>query len=156
MAGPTLDEVIEPGLKLLIDSSVVLSYLTGDEATSPTATLLFDGFLATGRDLGALSMVTVGEILVRPFRVGAKAVSIAEGFLGHFAELDLIEIDYAIAREAARIRAVSDLRMPDALILATAMRDGIDRLCTNDQRLAAAAAGHGIAAIVLRDVEPGS
>ena len=93
-------------------------------------------------------MVTVGEILVRPFRVGTRAVSIAEGFLGHFADLDLVDVDYAVAREAARIRAVSDLRMPDALILATAMRDGIDRLCTNDQRLAAAAAGHGIAAIV--------
>ena len=26
VAGPTLDEVIEPGLKLLIDSSVVLGY----------------------------------------------------------------------------------------------------------------------------------
>ena len=132
MAGPTLDEVIEPGLKLLIDSSVVLAYLTGDEPASRAATRLFDDFLATGRDTGALSMVTVGEILVRPFRVGTKAVSIAEGFLGHFADLDLIDVDYAIAREAARIRAVSDLRMPDALILATAMRDGIDRLCTND------------------------
>ena len=131
---------------------MVLAYLTGDEATSDTATRLFDDFIATGRDVGALSMVTVGEILVRPFRVGAKAVSVAEGFLGHFADLDLIEVDYAIAREAARIRATSDLRMPDALILATAMRDGIDRLCTNDAGLASAARHLGILAIVLRDV----
>ena len=83
-------------------------------------------------------------------------MSIAEGFLGHFADLDLIDVDYAIAREAARIRATSDLRMPDALILATAMGGGIDRLCTNDGRLAAAAAGHGLDAIVLRDIGPGT
>ena len=156
MGAETLDQAIEPGLKLLLDSSVLLAYLTGDEAGSETATRLFDDFLATGRDVGAISMVTVGEILVRPFRVGAKAVSVAEGFLGHFANLDLIEVDYAIAREAARIRAASDLRMPDALILATAMRDGIDRLCTNDAGLAAAAGHHGVAVIDLRDVVAGS
>ena len=156
MAGPTLDEVIEPGLKLLIDSSVVLAYLTGDEPASPAATRLFDDFLSTGRNTGALSMVTVGEILVRPFRVGTRAVSIAEGFLGHFADLDLIDVDYAVAREAARIRAASDLRMPDALILATAMRAGIDRLCTNDASLAVAAGRQGIVAVELRDVVAGT
>ncbi len=116
----TLDQAIPPGQRVLIDTSVALAYLTGTESTSPAATRLFDDFLASGRDVGVMSMITVGEILVRPFRAGPAAVAVAEAFLQQFAELDLVEMDYAIAREAARIRASTDLRMPDALILSSA------------------------------------
>jgi predicted nucleic acid-binding protein len=152
---PTLAEVVPPGARLLIDSSVVLAYLAGSEAASATATRIFDEFLATGRDRGALSMVSVGEILVRPFRAGPAALAIAEGFLGHFADLDLIEIDYAIAREAARIRATTDMRMPDALILSTALVAGIDLFCTNDRGQAVAADRLGIETRVLIDIRAG-
>ena len=151
----TLDEAIPAGQRVLIDTSVALAYLTGTESTSPAATRLFDDFLASGRDVGALSMITVGEILVRPFRVGPSAVAVAEGFLRHFAELDLIEIDYAIAREAARIRASTDLRMPDALILSSATVASCDLLCTNDQSLAAAATRLGVGVCLLSEVAAG-
>jgi predicted nucleic acid-binding protein len=148
----TLAEAIRPGASLLIDTSVALAYLTGTESISPIATQLFDGFLATGRDRGALSMVTVGEILVRPFRAGPSALAIAEGFLRHFAELQLIAVDYRVAREAARMRAGSDLRMPDALILSSAVASGADMLVTNDRSLAAAAHRFGIESCVLGDL----
>jgi predicted nucleic acid-binding protein len=149
---PPLTEVIPPGAKLLIDTSTILSYLSGSEPASATATRLFDDFLATGRDRGAISTVSVGEILVRPFQAGPAAVAIAEGFLGHFADLDLIDIDYPIAREAARIRATTGLRMPDALILATALVRDVDLLCTNDRGQALAADRLGIDARLLIDV----
>jgi predicted nucleic acid-binding protein len=152
VSSPTLAEAIPPGASLLIDTSVALAYLTGTESISPIATQLFDGFLATGRDRGALSMVTVGEILVRPFGAGPAALAIAEGFLRHFAELELIPIDYGTAREAARIRASTDLRMPDALILSSAMASGADLVVTNDQRLAAAAQRFDIASCLLGDL----
>jgi predicted nucleic acid-binding protein len=145
----TLAESIPPGASLLIDTSVALAYLSGTEPTSPVATQLFDDHLANGRESGALSMVTVGEILVRPFRAGPEAVAVAEGFLRHFAGLQLVDVDYAIAREAARIRASTDLRMPDALIVASALAIAADRLVTNDRRLATAAERLGIGACVL-------
>ncbi len=148
----TLDAAIQPGQRILIDTSVALAYLTGTEATSPAATRLFEGFLASGRDVGAMSMITVGEILVRPFRAGPSAVAVAEGFLQHFAELELIEIDYAIAREAARIRASTDLRMPDALILSSAAFANCDLLCTNDRSLGAAAERLGVGVCLLSEV----
>ena len=136
----------------MIDTSVALAYLTGTESTSPAATRLFDDFLASGRDVGAMSMITVGEVLVRPFRVGPSAVATAEGFLQHFAELELIEIDYAIAREAARIRASTDMRMPDALILSSATVASCDLLCTNDRSLAGAADRLGVGVCLLSEV----
>jgi predicted nucleic acid-binding protein len=151
---PTLAEAIPPGASLLIDTSVALAYLTGTESVSPIATQLFDDFLANGRDRGALSMVTVGEILVRPFRASPAAVAVAEGFLRHFAELELIAVDYAIAREAARIRASTDLRMPDALILASARALPADLIVTNDRSLAGAAERIGIGVCLVADLRP--
>ncbi len=152
MTSLTLDEAIPPGASLLIDTSVALAYLAGSEPVSPAATRLFDEFLANGRDRGALSMVTVGEILVRPFRASQAAVAIAEGFLRHFADLELVAVDYRIAREAAHIRAMTELRVPDALILASASAIGADRLVTNDRSLAAAAERFGLGSCLLADL----
>ena len=83
-------------------------------------------------------MVTVEEILVRPFRRGSAAIATAEGFLRHFAEIRLVEVSYDIAREAARIRAATGLRTPDALMVATALLIGADILVTNDRSWKAA------------------
>ena len=118
---------------ILVDTSVVLSYVAGGERTTDLATQLFDAFTATGRNPTAISAVTVAEILVRPFRAGAPAVSIAEGFLRHFGDLRLIDVTYLVAREAARIRAQTDLPMPDALIAASAAVAEVDVLVTADR-----------------------
>ncbi len=133
MPRSTLGSAIRPGESLVVDTSVALAYLTGTERTSALAGQLFDAFVATGRNAAALSVVTVQEILVRPFRGGPAAVATAEGFLRHFAEIRLVEVTYDIAREAARIRAMSGIRAPDALIIATALVTGADVLVTNDR-----------------------
>ena len=140
MSKPSLEAAIPPGAALLIDTSVALAYLTGTERSSSAAERLFDAFVATGRNAAALSMVTVSEILVRPFRAGPSAVATAEGFLRHFAEIRLIEATYEVAREAARIRAATGLRMPDALVIASAVVSAADIVVTNDRAWAAAAA----------------
>ena len=133
MPRATLGSAIRPGASLVVDTSVALAYLTGTEETSMLAGQLFDAFVATGRNAAALSVITVQEILVRPFRGGPAAVATAEGFLRHFAQIRLVQVNYDIAREAARIRAVSGIRAPDALIIATARVIGADIVVTNDR-----------------------
>ncbi|MGP1674846.1 MAG: type II toxin-antitoxin system VapC family toxin [Candidatus Limnocylindrales bacterium] len=125
--------MVPPGSALLLDSSVVLAYLAGHEPGSARAVELFDVFVATGRNPASLSTVTVGEILVRPFQRGRSAVATAEGFLQHFSGLRLLTVTYDVAREAARLRALTGLAMPDALIIATAIVDDTDILVTNDR-----------------------
>ena len=117
---------------MLVDTSVVLAYLAGGEKATDLAVQLFDAFVATGRNTAALSAVTVAEILVRPFRRGPAAVATAEGFLRHFGDLHLIDVTYDVAREGARIRAETDLPMPDALIVASASVAEIEILVIND------------------------
>ncbi len=135
-----LEAAIPPGASLLVDTSVVLAYLAGTEATSELAEQLFDAFIATGRNRASLSTITVQEILVRPFRAGPTSVATAEGFLRHFADIELVDVSYDIAREAARIRATTGMRTPDAIIVATAFVTHVDTLVTNDRAWPAQAA----------------
>lgn len=128
-----LAEAVPPGASLLIDSSVVLSYLTGAEAGSARAEELFDAYIATGRNPASLSMVTVAEILVRPFRRGPAAVATAEAFLQHFADIRLVPVTYDVAREGARLHASTELPMPDALIIASGLVVGADAIVTDDR-----------------------
>lgn len=132
-AAASLASAFPPGASLLVDTSVALAYLTGTEPTSSLAVELFDSLVATGRNVAALSVVTVQEILVRPFRTGPPAVANAEGFLRHFADIQIVDVTYDIAREAARIRASAGVRAPDALIIATALVIHADVLVTNDR-----------------------
>jgi predicted nucleic acid-binding protein len=132
-SAPTLADRIDPGASLLIDSSVVLAYLAGNEPTSALATEVFDSLIATGRNPASLSTVTVGEILVLPFKRGPAAVAVAEGFLRHFADMRLVAVTYEVAREAARVRALTDLPMPDALIISSALAVDADVLVTSDR-----------------------
>jgi predicted nucleic acid-binding protein len=135
-----LEEAIPAEAALLVATSVTLAYLAGTEHSSPAAEQLFDGLIGTGRNAGRLSTVTVAEILVRPFRAGASPVARVEAFLRHFGEIRLIDVDYEVAREAARIRALTNLRMPDALIVASAVVSGGDIIVTNDEAWTAAVA----------------
>jgi len=155
-AAASLASAIPPGASLLVDTSAALAYLTGTEPTSPLAVELFDSFVATGRNVAALSVVTVQEILVRPFRSGPPAVATAEGFLRHFAEIQIVDVTYDIAREAARLRASTGVRAPDALIIATALVTQADVLVTNDRswptRLAPLAPG--LTVCLLADLAP--
>ena len=57
---------------------------------------------------------------------------------------------YDIAREAARLRAGYGLRVPDALLLATALREDAQAFLTNDTRLRRLKA-EGLTVMVLAD-----
>jgi predicted nucleic acid-binding protein len=130
----SLESVLPAGVRVLLDSSVVLAYLAGGEAASPLAVHVIDVLVQPGRNHATLSAVTAAEVLVRPFAVGPRAVAVAELFMRHFPNLDVAEVSYGIAREAARVRAATRLPMADALILASAVVLGIRHVVANDDR----------------------
>ena len=129
-----LDRAIPPGSLIALDASTTLAYLTGTEAASPVATWIFDACLSTGRNAAVLSTLTAAELLVRPFRAGESAIGAIEGFLRFFASIRLVDVSYAIAREAARIRASTGLAIPDAIVIATAIDQGAAMTVTNDRK----------------------
>ena len=135
MSRASLNQAIAAGLSLVLDSSAVLAYLAGDELASTPARHLFDDFIRPGRNSGSISSLTVTETLVRPFeRAETGALGTVEAFLRQFPNLEIVPVDYAVAREAARVRARTRLPTPDAIILATAIVHGAGALVGNDAR----------------------
>lgn len=114
-----------------LDADVVIAFLDASDDQHQRAIEVLRHRLATA-DRVILAASVYAAILVRPLKRGTdKAIDDFITAIG----ADVIAIDHAIARRAARLRAShSGLRLPDALSLATALATGAD-LLTLDQRL---------------------
>lgn len=136
----TLEERLPAGERIVADSSTILAYLDGTEAASPVASTVIDELVRSGRNPALLSAISVTEVLVRPMKASREATASAEDFLFYFPNLSIQPIDVATSREAARIRAVTGLKAPDALVLATASLAGIRFVVSNNDKWAGAVA----------------
>ena len=133
MTDAALDAAIPAGATILLDTSVVLAYLSGSESASQAAAAVIDGYVAVGRNAAVLSAISVTELLVRPVRAGsATAIRLVDDFLDHFPNLRVESVSVDIARAAARIRAATSAPTPDALILATAVGASVRIVVGND------------------------
>jgi predicted nucleic acid-binding protein len=116
----------------LIDTSLVIAYADNNDALHGAAERAI-------RDAGradelAISQITYAEILVGVFRRRAGSAEALERFLADTG-LDLLPVTQAMALFSARLRAKHlALRLPDALILATAEVLGAGSLLTADAR----------------------
>lgn len=102
MSVSTLEHALPPGDRVLLDASALIAYLNGGETTTPLVTHVIDELVRTGRNPALVSMVTVMELLVRPLRLGpGEHYRHAVDFLTRFPNLRCLEIDIAVAQEAA-------------------------------------------------------
>ena len=80
-----------------------------------------------------LSTISVAEILAGPWRAGNRDwAERIEAALQALPGIDAADIAWSTARRAARIRGETNLPMPDALIIASALDRGAQLLVTND------------------------
>ena len=82
------------------------------------------------------SVLTLPEVLVYPLRQGNT--TLAQEYLDilfYQEGLTTVEVSTDIAETAAQLRAVYNLRTPDAIQMATAIRAGASFFLTNDVRL---------------------
>jgi predicted nucleic acid-binding protein len=82
------------------------------------------------------SVITLTEVLTQPLRT--KQHDIVQAYrdiLLHSPNMKLAIIDAAIAERAAALRALHNLKTPDALQVAAAIHTGCDALLTNDSDL---------------------
>ena len=79
------------------------------------------------------SYITLIEVLVKPLEEHNEAlIKKYIEILNDSDNLFLSDVDKEIAMEAARLRAVHKLKIPDAIQLATALVNGADAFITND------------------------
>lgn len=132
---PGIESRVPPDARVVIDTSVLVAHITGNESVSSVATSILDDLVGGQRNEAVISSLSVGEALVRPYR-GGRAREVGLGVLD-MPGLTVRSVDFLVAAEAARIRSESSLRMPDAVVVATGVLTSSTILVTNDRRLAA-------------------
>lgn len=116
----------------VVDAGVVIAVLDAGDMHHSAAT----GALMEARDRGDELVIPVSayaECLVSPSRSGPAAVAIVDRFLDALpARIEPAARE--IGAEAALLRATHGpaLRLPDALVVATALVLGADRIMTTD------------------------
>jgi predicted nucleic acid-binding protein len=90
--------------------------------------------LYNGEREAVISVITESEVLVRPLRQGDGPAVERATVLFAEASISLLNVDREIAIKAARLRADLNLKLPDALIIATSIVTGCDAIVGNDKR----------------------
>ncbi len=119
---------------VVLDTNVLIYHLEGLapylELTRVLITRLGEGELQ-----GVISTVTLAELLVGPYREGDKSrVAVAREFVAGMPNTTLADVDAEVADRAAWLRT-HGMRMPDALVAATAVVHTSDAIVTNDPDL---------------------
>ena len=102
---------------VVFDSDVLIGFLNRDDAQHADAVARVRAALAPGtRRL--LCAVNYAEILIGPVRAGAQER--VKQMLVQF-NIETIQVDMALAERTAAVRARTNLKLPDAFALATAI-----------------------------------
>src|SRR6266511_4124410 len=117
----------------VLDAGVVIAGLDADDAHHAAAA----DVLSAARDRGDSFVVPASayaEILVRPAIRGTATVARVDAALDAMA-ISIADADRDTAGRAATLRARhQSLRLPDALVIATAVQLDADHLLTTDKR----------------------
>lgn len=132
MSESSLLRAIADGDRLLLDTTVLAAFFDANDSTHPVAASILKGLVATGRNPGVVSMVTVMEILVRPMRAVPAGHHTVLGFLRAHPNLTCVPVDLQVAQDAASLRAGHRFAPPDALIVGTGLATQVRHLVTND------------------------
>lgn len=116
-----------------LDAGVLIGLLDDENAHHRSAREVVTQALGRG-DRIEMAASTLAETLVAPARLGADAISVVHDACARL-PIGVVPLDVGIATEAARVRARHRaLRLPDALVIATAAAAGADSLVTTDRR----------------------
>lgn len=121
-------------LKLVaLDSNLFIYYFENNPNFAPQTVKIFER-LSSGTLKAVTSVLSVMETLSYPAS-SAIIENMREAF-ETVPNLNIIDVDYRIVLEAARIRREYKFRLPDSIQLATALSSKAQAFVTNDKRLA--------------------
>lgn len=118
---------------LAIDTAIFIYFIEEEPRFLPLVVPLFEEADAGRREL-VTSSVTLLEVLVVPYRVGA--IQLAERYellLTRSRGVRMTDITRDQLRAAARLRAATGVKTPDALQMASALGAGCRTFLTNDR-----------------------
>lgn len=121
--------------RIAIDSSVFIYQFEQHPQFEPLCSHIFD-LLSRRRIFLITSMITVSEILVRPFSNGnIRLIELYESVFFSLPNFSLVDIDYRLAKMASLLRSQYNILLPDAFQIAAALKLRAQVFVTNDVRL---------------------
>ncbi len=120
---------------VLIDTAPFIAYISKEAPYHDLVRPLFQA-IAKGELHAITSMITLAEVLVHPLREkNTELAARYQDILLHSENLTTFPVSQDIALRTAEIRATHNVRVPDAIQVATAIVGGAGVLITNDKRL---------------------
>jgi predicted nucleic acid-binding protein len=137
------------GERVYLDTNIFIYAIEGYPDFVDELNQLFDSIDA-GNFRAFTSELTLAEALVRPLMDGNLEIqAVYQQALQSSEVLEVVVVSRDVLIEAARLRAIANLRLPDAIHGATAILSGCETFLTNDRRLTALP---GIEVVVLSEV----
>jgi predicted nucleic acid-binding protein len=118
-----------------VDTNVLISVFAQERLGAKVVPII-DAVANKGTHEFIASVLTFSECAVLPYREGNWAALDQLKLMFQMPNLTVYPMNEVVAEEAARIRGVYNLKMPDAIIAATAIVHRADVLLTNDHSLA--------------------
>jgi predicted nucleic acid-binding protein len=116
-----------------VDAGVIIAFLDGDDGHHDVARSGLSTALADSERL-SIAASALAECLVGPARRGPKAVELVRTLIERL-PVSVVDLDEEIATQAAVLRARHrSLKLPDALVIATAEHSSADHLITTDRK----------------------
>ena len=83
---------------------------------------------------GYYSLMSAMELLIQPIRTGVQEFTFMHTFLSSYPNLTALPMDLTVALQAAKVRAATNIRAPDAVIIASALLAGCEAIVCDDQQ----------------------
>jgi predicted nucleic acid-binding protein len=116
-----------------LDAGVVIGFLDGNDGHHQAARSMLADALHRGDRL-AMASTAFAECLVGPARRGTSEIHIVQDLFERL-PIAIVALDSRTALAAAQLRARHrSLRLPDAIVIATAVEGVADQLVTTDRR----------------------
>ena len=129
-----------PSKKLYLDSNIFMYALEGHELYWTVLQRLFQ-HIASQQILVCTSELALAECLVMPLKLNNQPLAeLYKTHLTSHAGLECVLLSREILIQAAQLRADLNIKLPDAIHVATALAVECDSLLTNDQGMRAPAA----------------
>lgn len=122
-------------MKIALDTNILIYFLEGIEPQASKAEKILNRFMKT-EDEGIISTITVAEVLTGFYKTGPQGnVEKIKSLLNDLTlnNFKIVPVTFEIADLAAKLRAQRGGRLPDALIVATALNQSAETLYTEDK-----------------------
>lgn len=120
---------------IALDSSIFIYHFEANQTYLPLTQVVLSA-IADGTCQGVISTVTVMELTVLPWRQNRGDVARQyELLLANFPNLTIVDVTREVARRAAQLRALYNVRPADALLVATGLVNKATAWVSNDIQL---------------------